>query len=50
MSIHVHVYLEDIDTKWTVVLISNAHLCSLARAFATHMYSQPISLCEMCLK
>ena len=52
MSIHVHVYLEDIDMQLAVVFIANtrdksfdksAHLCSLARAFATHI--QNINTC-----
>ena len=46
MSIHVHVYIEDIDRQLAVVFITcantsnessdeSAHLCSLPRAFAT---------------
>ena len=63
MRKYVKVYLEDIDTQLTVVFIAStsnensdksAHLCSLARAFATrkqkYMYSQPFSPCETCLK
>ena len=54
MIIHVDVYLEDRDTQLTVVFIANtsnessdksAHLCSLARAFATHI--QNINTCTV---
>ena len=54
MSIHVHVYLEDIDMQLAVVLINNmsnessdksAHLCSLSRAFDTHI--QNINTCTV---
>ena len=65
MSIHVHIYLDDIDTQLAVVFIANTinesfnksePLCSLTRAFATriqkhkYMYSQPFSPRETCLK
>ena len=49
MSIHEHVYLEDIDTQLAVVFIANtsyesskesAHLCSLDRAFATRIQNK----------
>ena len=53
MSLHVHVYLQDIYMQLAVVFIANtsnessnesAHLCSLNRAFATCIqYSQPFS-------
>ena len=64
MSKYVHVYLKDIDTQLAVVFIAKvsiessddfARLCSLTRAFATHiqsikfMFSQPFSPCETCL-
>ena len=54
MSIHVHVYFEDIDTQLAVVFIANtsnesfdesAHLCSLVRAFATR--TQSINTCTV---